>query len=121
MESCVLPLLEINLRSGSILDISKEPALFKNYLELIRKLSKNINTIDCLLEISKEYKPEQTESIYSLLGKLSKTADIFLSCINTSKEELPNKAAEEIAHDIHVTYQEVQKAVEDLNKVPEEE
>jgi hypothetical protein len=52
-----LPLLESSLRSGSILDISKEPILFKHYLELIRTLAKNPSTIDCLLPISSDYKP----------------------------------------------------------------
>lgn len=44
-ESCLLPLIESSLRSGSILDISKEPALFKHYLELVRTLAKNASTI----------------------------------------------------------------------------
>lgn len=73
------------------------------------------------MDIGTDYKPEQTESIYNLLGKLSKTADIFLSCMRTNKEEVPNKTAEDIAHDIHHTYQEVKKAVDEMNKTPAEE
>ena len=84
-ESCLLPLLESSLRSGSILDISKEPILFKHYLELIRTLAKNSGTIECLLQIGTEYKPEQTEGLFSLLSKLNKTADIFISCMKTNK------------------------------------
>ena len=58
--SCLLPLLENALRSGSLLDISKEAELFKNYLMMIRNLANNPATIDCLLEINKNYKPQQT-------------------------------------------------------------
>lgn len=76
--SCLLPLLESSLRSGSLLDISKEAELFKNYLHIIKNLANNPATIDCLLDLDKKYKPPQTESIHLLLGKLNGTANIFL-------------------------------------------
>ena len=59
-ESCLLPLIESAVRSGSLLDISKEYELFKSYLAIVRNLSNNPATISCLLDIEKEYKPEQT-------------------------------------------------------------
>jgi len=37
--------------------------------------------IPYLLDISKDYKPSQTESIYNLLGQLSEGAKIFSNCI----------------------------------------
>jgi len=63
---------------------------FKNYLfffnlilkillnlDLTLKLSENKNLIPYLLDISKDYKPPQTESIYNLLGQLNEGAKIF--------------------------------------------
>jgi hypothetical protein len=45
-------------------------------------LSENKNLIPYLLDISKDYKPPQTESIYVLLGQLNDGAKIFTNCIN---------------------------------------
>jgi len=70
-ESCLLPLIENALRSGSLLDISKEVELFKSYLGIIKNMANNPSTIGCLLEIDKKYKPEQTDSIHQLLIKLN--------------------------------------------------
>ena len=58
--SCLLPLIESALRSGSLLDISKEAELFKNYLNIVKSLANNPATIDCLLEIDPKYQPAQT-------------------------------------------------------------
>lgn len=83
-------------------------------------MAKNTSTIECLLQISAEYKPEQTESAYSLLAKLNKTADIFISCMKTNKEEAANKTAEDIGHDIKATYNEVKTAIDRLQVTPAE-
>lgn len=53
------------------------------YLELIKGMSKSPVTIGCLLSLDKKYKPTQNESIYNLLEKLKKTADIYISCLQT--------------------------------------
>lgn len=50
-------------------------------LDLTLKLSENKNLIPYLLDISKDYKPPQTESIYNLLGQLNEGAKIFSNCI----------------------------------------
>lgn len=50
-QSCLLPLLESQLRSGSLLDISKEPELFKSYLHIVRLLASHPATIECLLDL----------------------------------------------------------------------
>jgi hypothetical protein len=55
-----MPLLESALRSGSLLDISKEAELFKSYLQIIRLLSAHPSTIECLLDLEKRYNPEQS-------------------------------------------------------------
>lgn len=44
-ESCLLPLLESALRSSSLLDISKEPELFKEHLHIIRLLASHTSSI----------------------------------------------------------------------------
>jgi hypothetical protein len=89
-ESCLLPILESSLRSGSLLDISKEAELFKAYLQIVKLLSSHPSTIDCVLELEKKYKPEQSESIYSLLGKLNGNATIFSECLKSGKEQKGN-------------------------------
>jgi hypothetical protein len=117
-ESCLLPLLESALRSGSLLDISKESELFKCYLQIVKLLSNHPSTIDCVLDLDKRYKPEQSESIYSLLGKLNGTATIFSECLKSGKEQhtTTNEVAEAISIEIRKTYQFVDKSVKDLKK-----
>jgi hypothetical protein len=78
-------LLESALRSGSLLDISKEPDLFRNYLNIIKSLANNPATIDCLLPLDPKYKPSQTESILKLLTKLHGIAEIFIDCLKSGK------------------------------------
>ena len=58
--SCLLPLIESALRSGSLLDISKEADLFRSYLNIIKSLANNPGTVSCLLDIDPKYKPSQT-------------------------------------------------------------
>lgn len=58
--SCLLPLIESAFRSGSLLDISKDVDLFVEYLGIVKGLARNPATVDCLLEIDRKYKPEQT-------------------------------------------------------------
>lgn len=81
-----MPLLESALRSGSLLDISKDAELFKCYLQIVKLLASHPATIECVLDLDKKYKPEQSESIYSLFGKLNGTATIFSDCIKSGKE-----------------------------------
>ena len=83
--SCLLPLIESALRSGSLLDISKEADLFRSYLNILKSLASNPSTISCLLEIDPSYKPAQTESIYKLLTKLHGIAQIFIDCLKSGK------------------------------------
>jgi hypothetical protein len=88
--SCLLPLIESSLRSGSLLDISKESELFRNYLHITRSLANNPATIDCLLPLDPKYKPVQTDSILKLLSKLNGVAEIFIDCLKSGKESQEN-------------------------------
>lgn len=98
--SCLLPLIESALRSGSLLDISKEADLFRSYLNIIKSMSANPSTISCLLEIDPKYKPSQTESIFKLLGKLHGIAQIFIDCLKSGKSAHENEVAAIIATEI---------------------
>jgi len=55
-------------------------------LQIVKLLAIHPATIDCVLDLDKKYKPEQSESIYSLFGKLNGTATIFSDCIKSGKE-----------------------------------
>jgi len=55
-------------------------------LALTRAIARQHGLIGCLADISKKYKPAQTEPIYKLLNKLNDLASIFLSCLNQQKE-----------------------------------
>ena len=75
-------------------------------------------TIDCVLDLDKKYKPEQSESLYSLFGKLNGTAAIFSECLKSGKEQLTssNEVANAVSIEIQKTYQFVDKSVKDLKK-----
>lgn len=59
------------------------------YLQLTIVLSKNHSLIP-LLDISKDYKPIQTRSVYNLLSLLYNSAKIFMNCLkqNTKKRKI---------------------------------
>ena len=59
------------------------------YLKLTVVLSKNHSLILLLLEISKDYKPIQTQSVFILLSLLYEGANIFMKCLkpNSKKEK----------------------------------
>ena len=101
LESPILPSLESAYRGGTLLELSKDADLYMNYLQLTVVLSKNHSLIPLLLDISKDYKPIQTKSVYNLLALLYDGAKIFMNCLKqnvktekTSEEKL--KIAEEI-------------------------
>jgi hypothetical protein len=101
LESALLPILEAAFRNGSILEISKEAETYHSYLELTRALSKQSNLLPCLIEIDQRYKPNQTEPIYKLLGKMNDLATIFLSCLNQQQNiETTSGVSESLSRDI---------------------
>lgn len=55
--SALLPLLEASLRSGSLLEISKESELFFSFLKIIKALSKHKDLVPCLLDLDPHYQP----------------------------------------------------------------
>lgn len=63
MASALLPLIESSLRSGSLLEMSKDKDLVFTYLSLLKVMSKNSCLVPCLLPVDPRYVPKQTESI----------------------------------------------------------
>lgn len=91
MSSALLPLVESSLRSGSLLEMSKDKDLVFTYLSLIRVMAKNSSLVPLLLPLDPRYLPKQTDSILSLTLTLRGTANIFLNCMvrkNEPKEKL---------------------------------
>lgn len=90
------------------------------YLELIRLLAQSPVTINCLLEIEEKYQPKQNESIFGLLERLKKTADIYISCLSTMTEK-QDKNAEQIGLEIKSTFNIIERAVSKLKKANPEQ
>ena len=108
LESPILPCIESSFRGGSLLELSKDSESFKTYLKLTEVLSKNNSLIPLLLEISKDYKPIQTESVFSLLTSLFDGAKIFINCL---KKKNGNSIEENLANKIINTYDLVSKNI----------
>ena len=105
LESPILPCLESAYRGGTLLELSKDADLYTHYLQLTVVISKNHSLIPLLLDISKDYKPVQTQSVYSLLGALNDGAKIFMNCLkqNAKKEaSTEEKLATEIINSYNI-------------------
>ena len=110
LESSILPCLESAFRGGTLLELSKDAELYMAYLELTVILSKNHSLIPLLLEISKDYKPIQTQSVYELLSMLNDGAKLFMNCLKqNSKKEKSNE--EKLAIEIMNSYNIVSKNI----------
>ena len=110
LESPILPCLESAYRGGTLLELSKDSELYMTYLKLTVVLSKNHSLIPLLLEISKDYKPIQTQSVFSLLSLLYEGANIFMKCLkpNSKKEK---STEEKLATEIISSYNIVSKNI----------
>ena len=105
LESPILPCLESAYRGGTLLELSKDSELYMTYLQLTIVLSKNHSLIPLLLDISKDYKPIQTQSVYKLLSLLYDGAKIFMNCLkpNGKKEKsTEEKLATEIINSYNI-------------------
>lgn len=124
LESALLPVLENAFRSGSILEMAKEYELFNSYLDFITTICKNKNLTIILMEIGKEYEPNQLEPVYKLLDKLTGLAEIFLKALSTekdhSKDSEESKHSKELAEKIKKTNEVVQLTVSAAKKKDEE-
>ena len=110
LESSILPCLESAFRGGTLLELSKDAELYTTYLELTVILSKNHSLIPLLLEISKDYKPIQTQSVYELLSMLNDGAKLFMNCLKQSaKKEKSDE--EKIAAEIMSSYDVISKNI----------
>ena len=118
LESCMLPCLESAFRGGALLELSKDSELYITYLELAVTLSKNHSLIPLLLEISKDYKPVQNQSVYSLLSSLNESAQIFIKCLKPN-EKKSNSNEEKLATEIINSFNIVSKNIK-LYKNPEQ-
>jgi hypothetical protein len=68
--SALLPTIEAALRAGSLLEISKTSDSFKTHLKFIRTVAKIPTILPILFDVPKNYVPQQTQSIYTLLKQL---------------------------------------------------
>jgi len=58
MSSALLPLVESSLRSGSLLEMSKDKDLVFTYLSLIKVMAKNSSLVPLLLPLDPRYLPK---------------------------------------------------------------
>jgi hypothetical protein len=65
--------------------MSKHPDLNHSYFQLIRTISTHKALLPALIELDKQYKPNQKDPIYKLMESLDSLASIFVSCL--SKQE----------------------------------
>ena len=110
LESSLLPCLEMALRGGTLLELSKNSELFKTYLQLTVAFSNNKSLIPLLLDISKDYKPVQIESVYKLLSSIYDGAQIFIKCLKPN-EKKQNSIEEQLANEIINSYDIVSKNI----------
>ena len=88
-ESSLLCLLESGFRGGSLLEIAKESDLFFSYLNIVKVISQHHQLLPCVMNLEKNYQPEQKESIYQLLQNLKELAFIFKQCLgNVNNKDL---------------------------------
>ena len=105
LESCLLPCLENAYRGGTLLELTKDSDLYMNYLKLTVAISKNACSIPLLLDISKDYKPTQTESVYSLLKSLYDGAQIFVKSLQSNTNKVKSNEEVKLANEIINTYE----------------
>ena len=113
LESSILPCLESAYRGGTLLELAKEAQLYYAYLDMTIKLSKNPSLIPLLLDISKDYKPVQTQSVYTLLSLLNDGTKIFANALkHESAETGKTKSTEEqLSNEIMRTFDIVTKHI----------
>ena len=93
LESALLPILEQAMRSGSLLEMAKQAQLYNIYLDLIAELAQNKKYINLLDKISRQYVPEQKNSIQNLLEKVAGQSQIFVSALS-GKNQVESKGKE---------------------------
>jgi ubiquitin-activating enzyme E1 len=106
LESSIIPCLESAYRGGTLLELAKEAQLYYAYLDMTIKLSKNPLLIPLLLDISKDYKPVQTQSVYTLLSLLNDGTKIFANALKHESAETGKikSTEEQLANEIMRTF-----------------
>ena len=110
LESPILPCLEGAYRGGTLLELAKDEDLYYAYLNMTIKLSQNRSLIPLLLDISKDYKPIQTQSVYTLLSNLNEGARIFKACLKKDSNE-KKTVEEKLSIEITRTFDEITKNI----------
>jgi len=110
LQSVLLPCLESAYRGGTLLELSKDSELYLSYLQLTVVLSQNHDLIPLLLDISKDYKPVQTKSVFNLLKLLYDGAKIFMTCLKQNAKKEKSKE-ETLATEIINSYDIVSKNI----------
>lgn len=110
LESPILPCLEGAYRGGTLLELAKDENLYYSYLRMTLKLSQNPSLIPLLLDISKDYKPIQTQSVYTLLSLLNEGAKIFKNCLKRDSSE-KKTVEEKLSIEITSTFDEITKNI----------
>ena len=111
LESCLLPCIENAYRGGTLLELKKDSELYITYLKLTAAISQHSSSISLLLDISKDYKPSQTESIYSLLKSLYDGAQIFIKSLQSNSNKVKSNEEVKLANEIINTYDIVTKNI----------
>lgn len=103
------------MRGATMIDMAKECELYHSYFALIRAIASQQKLLKCLVNIGKQYKPLQKDSLVSLLEGLNNLAQIFMNGL----KQLENVTSEslvqvKLVEDTAKTYKIVYEAVEDL-------
>lgn len=125
-ESCMLPLLESAFKSSSLYEMAKEFELYEQYCQSLLTISRTDEIKALVKPISKTYKPQQLESLISIVKKQETNTSLFM---NLSKPENKDEADEatksiELAEIILDTINKIKEAYpeefpEDTDEVPE--
>ena len=86
LESCLLPILETALISGSILEMAKEYELYCAFLKLIKTFASKKALIPLLSDIGPDYQPRQRDSLATLLYSAADMSSVFQECLKAVPE-----------------------------------
>ena len=112
LQSALLPCIENLLAENSAVEMEKNSKLVLLYFEIIKNFSKNNVLYILLKDISKDYKPIQIKSIYSLTKDLVNTISIYKTHLNKNKETKNTSFLD----DLLILYKEIDKNLQEFEK-----
>jgi hypothetical protein len=104
-------MLENAFRSGSILELSKEFALYSSYLQFVSVICDNEYLVPILLPIGDLYEPKQIDPVFKLLAGLNDLAKIFLQAIDKDKGDEESEKPKTLAREIVEINDKVSKTI----------